>query len=191
MSELNKVNGKIQHLRKVNQTYLKQIKSLLEERNIESQLRMHSYFSYAVTIKHDRKGGNFILGSYHVLNNGSVALTNPHICIKLPRDNKIEFSGKYAYKNKLHNAKMQEGWERMDESNETKEIWLKPVNKQILKPYESLVFPDFQIQWPSDERYAYSIQGFIYGNELQEGSPSLNQININGIVAKGDEEDGI
>ncbi|UOQ45221.1 hypothetical protein MUN89_04535 [Halobacillus salinarum] len=77
-------------------------------------------------------------------------------------------------------------WERINDQKDKEEYWLKPRNKPVLNPEEQLSFTNFQIKWIGDQPYAGSIMGFVYSEELSNGSSSMNQINLSGRVKQGD-----
>jgi hypothetical protein len=72
-------------------------------------------------------------------------------------------------------------WERIeeDESDPIKEYWLRPVSTKVLRSGDSLSFSNFQVNIERKKGFAFSIEGYIYWEENQDGISALNSISIN------------
>ncbi|WP_339227486.1 hypothetical protein NSQ77_18205 [Oceanobacillus sp. FSL K6-2867] len=186
MNRPNDVREKIDKWQEMNTSYLKEIKSLVTETKALKDFQIISYFTYSVNIFHKPGLENYCLGSFHILNVGGRPLNNPYICIKVSQDSPFEFSGKYLYKDSKQKMRLANAWERINDPMEKQEYWLKPVEKNVLNPSETLSFPNFQMKWLPEPSYAGSIMGFTYGDEAAEGINSLNQINISGTIIEED-----
>ena len=123
------------------------------------------------------------LTMYH--NIGNQPITNPYICIKIPKESPFHFFGKYVYENFKQTLKVQEGWQRINEKTNKEEFWLKPLGKPSIEPNETISFSNFQIKWSPTESYAGSIMGFTYSDQLKDGIAVINPINLNGTSIEG------
>ncbi|WP_246206692.1 hypothetical protein [Virgibacillus ihumii] len=183
MTKINDAHEKIASLQQMNASYLQSIKTLVSEMNLSQDFKVISYFTYSLNIRHVKDFENFVLGSFHIQNLGGTPLVNPYICIKLSADSPFNFSGKYQYKDSSK-GNLTNGWERINEHTDRQEFWLRPNNKHILEANETLSFSNFQVKWIPESSYAGSIMGFAYGDEMEEGISSLNQINIGGTLGE-------
>ncbi|WP_318616263.1 hypothetical protein [Sporosarcina sp. YIM B06819] len=186
----NEVEAKITQLQQQTQSYIHDIKQLVQALHDPDRMAIISYFTYSLNISHVPEQENFCLGSYHVTNTGTRPLTNPYICIKLPPESPFSFSGKYVYANFKQSLKNADGWERINEKTNREEFWLKPLGKSSIEPNETLSFSNFQLNWSPTEAYAGSIMAFTYSDQLKEGVVVLNPINLNGTVhVQGDDNE--
>lgn len=141
------------------QKSIEQIKDQLiaiktETDRIMNDEQLISYFTYSLNLAHEMEGENLCLGSYHIRNIGHKTVTNPYICIHLPKDSPFAFTGKYVYPDKFQKVKNPGMWERMNERDNLEQFWLKPLEHQTIQPNESLTFSNFQIKWTPTENYA-------------------------------------
>lgn len=176
------IQKKLQEWKQMNQDYLEKIKFMVQNINSATNPLIISYFTYSLQMNHDISQSNYILGSFHIQNIGNQPLNNLHICIKMKTESYFEFSGKYVHQNSKQSLRLSSFWERINEDSDQNEYWLKPVQKFVLKPSESLSFANFQVKWVPKGAYSAFIDGFVYGEEISEGIRSLNQIHINGII---------
>ncbi len=186
----NDVEAKITELQLQTKSYLSDIKKWVDELHHPDRLNIISYFTYSLDISHDLEQESLCLGSYHISNRGNQPITNPYVCIKIPKESPFFFSGKYVYDNFKQKLKTPGGWQRINEKENKEEYWLKPLGKQSIEPNETLSFSDFQVKWKPTQSYAGSIMGFTYSDELKDGIPVLNPINLNGSVSvQGDRDE--
>jgi hypothetical protein len=188
LEKLKNIQKKLLHLQKINDTYLKDLKSLAKEMQTK-QLKIISYFTYSLNLNHEQEGENFIVGSYHIKNLGCKPLHNPFICIKLGSEVVFDFSGKYFYQDTQQKMKLANAWLRINDADNQEEFWLKPSNQQILNPQETLTFQNFQLKWIPTMSYVGNVTGFTYGDEMEEGMAALNQISISGNVKEEDDHE--
>ena len=188
--KISEIRKKILEWQDIHSSYLNEVKTLIVENNVAKELNVISYFTYSLNIYHHPGRENFCLGSFHIQNLGELPLTNPYICIKIASDSPFNFSGKYVYKDSKQKMRLTNAWERINDPTDKQEFWLKPTEKLNLEPFETITFPNFQVKWDPDSSYTGTINGFIYGDELEEGMNSFNQISINGTINEkmGDEE---
>lgn len=163
-------------------TYLAEIKKLANQIQKVNQLKMISYFTHSLNISHQADQESMCLGSYHIYNAGNQPITNPRLCILIPKDSPFSFSGKYVYEDFKQNMKGTASWLRMNERTNTEEFWLKPLETKTVQPGETLSFTNFQIVWTHKMSYAGSVKGYTYCDEQQEGVGVINPINIGGTV---------
>lgn len=180
---------KIINWQKENIGYLDEMKVLLQDLELTKQLQVICYFTFSFQLSHQEDRENYGIGSFHIQNLGSQPLTNPHIGIQITANIDFDFSGKYLYEKSKQAMRLSNAWERVNESTNKNEIWLKPTQKQAIEPGEVLTFSNFQVKWIPNTRYSGIINGFTYGNELPDGLGSLNQININGTVSDRKKEE--
>ena len=178
----NDVEEKITQLQHQTKSYLYDIKKLVDELKEPTRLNLISYFTFSLNISHDLEQESLCLGSYHIHNIGNQALTNPSVCIKIPKDSPFSFSGRYVYENFKQSLKSAGGWERINEKTNLEEFWLKPLGKASIEPDETISFSNFQIKWSPTESYAGSIMGFTYSDQLKDGIAVINPINLSGTV---------
>lgn len=174
----NDMQKSIEHIK----GQLLEIKTELNK--VMNDVQFISYFTYSLNLAHEVNGENLCLGSFHIRNIGHQTITNPYICIHLPKDSPFSFTGKYVYPDQLQRVKNPGMWERMNERDNLEQFWLKPLERQSIKPNESLTFSNFQIKWTPTEKYAGSIMGFTYSETHQEGIAAVNAINLSGAAVK-------
>lgn len=186
MAEYNEngIETKVAELQNQTKLYLSEIKDRLEEFQRSDKMGVLSYFTYTLIIAHDPKQESLCLGSYHITNIGNQPITNPSMCIKIPKELPFSFSGKYVYKNFKQSLKSSDGWERINEKENNEEFWLKPLGKSTIKPNETISFSNFQIKWSPTKSYSGSIMGFTYSDQTKDGIAVVNPINLSGSVAE-------
>ncbi|SHN07137.1 hypothetical protein [Gracilibacillus kekensis] len=170
------------------ESYLNEMKDLIQMLDTAKQLIVICYFTSSFQLSHQADRVNYGIGSFHIQNLGTQPLMNPHIGIKITSNIDFNFSGKYLYPSSKKTVRVSNAWERINESTDKKEIWLKPTQKESIDPGEILTFSNFQLKWEPDASYSGTIQGFTYGNELPDGIHALNQINLNGTITDRQEE---
>ncbi|MEG0258685.1 MAG: hypothetical protein RR595_05170 [Lysinibacillus sp.] len=182
------VEVKIGELTQQNKYYFDQMKKMINSLTISSDVSLISYFTTSLNISHDSEQESLCLGSYHIRNIGSQALTNPYLCIKLPENSPFMFSGRYVYEHFKQNLKGPGEWERIRDKANKEEYWLKPLGKTTIEPNETISFPNFQIRWSQNNSYAGSIIGIAYCDQVKGGISVLNPININGFSYMQEDE---
>lgn len=167
-----------------NQTnaYLTEIKTLASQIKNPNQIKIISYFTHSLNISHHSDQESLCLGSYHIYNAGNQPITNPHICIKIPKETPFSFQGQYVYEEFKRDIKGVSGWLRTNERTDKEEFWLKPLEATKIQPDETLSFSNFQITWAHHTSYAGSITGYTYFDEQKEGIRVINPINLGGTV---------
>ncbi|MFJ5792245.1 hypothetical protein ACIP9G_19470 [Lysinibacillus sp. NPDC093197] len=183
------VEEKIKNLKEQTTFYVREIKKLVEEQNFQKNVSVISYFTTSLNISYDSEQESLCLGSYHIRNIGNQPITNPYLCIKLPEDSPFSFSGRYVYEHFSQNLKTAGSWERINDSSNNTEFWLKPIGETTIEPNETISFTNFQIKWSHNLSYAGTITGFTYCDELQDGVFVLNPINLNGINVVQEDQD--
>lgn len=189
LSTKEEIKNKILQLQEMNRKYLAEISSIIQEKAHSSELQIVSYFSYSLSIAHEKDKENFCLGSFHIYNLSRKPFKNPYICLKLSASSPFEFSGKYLYKGSKQNMKFSNSWERFNDPDDKEEFWLRPQQVQQIEPFERLTFSDFQIKWSPKNAYSSSVLGYTYGDGLEDGIASLNHININGQMNEEDNDE--
>lgn len=184
----NSVDAKLAELSHQMKLYLSEIRERIEEIPHPS-MNMLSYFTYSLNLSHDPEKESLCLGSYHITNMGNQPITNPYICIKIPKESPFSFTGKYVYKNFKKKLKNPGGWERIDKKENEEEFWLKPLGKNSIEPNETISFSDFQIEWTPTKSYAGSIMGFTYSDQKKEGIAVINPINLSGVANVQEDKD--
>jgi len=180
-TQKDSIEGKIKDLKEQTTFYIHEIKKLVEEQGFYKNVSVISYFTTSLNISYDAEQESLCLGSYHIRNIGNQPLTNPYLCIKLPEESPFSFSGRYVYEHFNQNLKTTGSWERINDTSNNAEFWLKPIGKTTIEPNETISFTNFQIKWSHNLSYAGTITGFTYCDELQDGVLVLNPINLNGI----------
>ncbi|WP_042357258.1 hypothetical protein [Bacillus rubiinfantis] len=156
-----------------------------EAKRMESQ----SWFSYTVVLPGIDEDDQevMIMGNYIIKNSGNGNLHNPIICIKITPHHDVHLGGKIG--SPTHTALAIDGsnsgaWEYIDDNwkesaLETGEHWLRPKGVQELASNHSIAFAH-EIRFPLQKKEKYvNIDGFIYFDELKDGSPALNKISVN------------
>jgi hypothetical protein len=170
-------------------SYLSEIKELVADRQPPKKMQFYSYFTYSTNFSHDNAMESLLIGSYHILNIGTVPITSPYICIKMSEGSPFAFSGKFIKDRTKLKRSMPGGWELLKESESKDEYWMKPLEQEQIQPGESLSFSNFQLKWQKEENYIGGLNGFFYCDENKEGTPSLNQIHLSGSFSKGGKKD--
>ncbi|KMN38821.1 hypothetical protein AB0Y38_16610 [Lysinibacillus capsici] len=188
----DRIEDKIQALKEQTNAYVHDIKRLVEELAIPNRINLISYFTTALNISYDPEQESLCLGSYHIRNIGSAAVTNPSLCITIPKESPFYFSGRYVHENFTPNFKTQgqSQWERFNDKSSKEEYWLRPVGKSTIEPNETISFTNFQIKWSHNLSYSGTIMGFTYCDQLTEGVVVLNPINLNGMGQTQEEDNG-
>lgn len=181
------LDEKINTLQKQTQSYLHQIKELIEKLPISKTINVISYFTSSFNISHSLEHDSLCLGSYHIHNIGNEPLLNPYICIKMPEGSPFSFSGRYVREQFSQSLKGPNEWIRLMNTTNKNEFWLKPLGKTTIEPNEIISFSNFQIKWSSNEAYAGSITGFTYCDQLKDGIAVVNPINLS-VINLGQEE---
>ena len=175
------IQGKIKQLEQETTSYLNEIKKLISNTPQKSNLKLMSYFTYTISISHEKESESIIIGTYHIHNIGNNPLNNPYICVNHSPNSPFLFSGKYVTKKTNLSMKTTDTWERLlNEQTNKEEYWLKPIGTEVIAPNQILSFSNFQAKWISNGSYAGSIMGFTYCDEFKEGIPAINQINVSG-----------
>ncbi|RDW15935.1 hypothetical protein [Oceanobacillus chungangensis] len=146
MKRTNDIKQKIAEWQEMTTSYLKEIKTIISEQKVAKDFQVISYFTYSLNISHEQGDENFSPGSYHIQNLGASPLSNPYICIKLSADSPFDFSGKYLNKDSKQKMKLPNAWERMNDSKDKQEFWLRPTNVSKLEPNDTLSFSNFQVK---------------------------------------------
>jgi hypothetical protein len=175
-----KLQEKIKQLEQETTSYLNEIKKLISKPQKSEELKMSNFFTYTTNISHEQEHESFIIGTYHIHNIGDKTITNPYICLKLSPNSPFNFSGKYVNKKTNPPMKTNDAWERLNDQTNKNEYWLKPIGKETIEPSETISFSNFQVKWIPNGSYSGSIMGFTYCDELKEGIPAINQINVSG-----------
>ena len=87
----DRIEDKIQALKEQTNAYVHDIKRLVEELAIPNRINLISYFTTALNISYDPEQESLCLGSYHIRNIGSAAVTNPSLCITIPKESTFYF----------------------------------------------------------------------------------------------------
>ena len=186
----NNVEAMIEKLNHQTNSYLYELKTVINELNKSNGMNIISYFTYSLNISHNTEQESICLGSYHIHNLGSKAITNPYLCISIPKESPFTFSGQYVYGHLRQSMKSTGEWERINDKKSKEEFWLKPLTKEEIEPNETLSFSNFQIKWAHTESYAGSITAITYSDQLKDGIAVINPININGTISiPGDEDE--
>ena len=180
-TQKDSVEEKIKELKDQTTFYVHEMKKLVDELTLQKNISIVSYFTTSLNISYDPEQESLCLGSYHIRNIGNQPVTNPYLCIKLPDESPFSFSGRYVYEHFNQNLKASGGWERIHDTTNNTEFWLRPLDKTTIEPNETISFTNFQIKWSHNLSYAGTITGFTYCDELQDGVLVLNPINLNGI----------
>lgn len=174
------VEVKIEELQNQTTAYISEIQQLIAGLSIVSNANVISYFTTSLSISHDTEQESLCLGNYYIRNIGNEPLTNVYFCIKLPENSPFTFSGQYVYEHFSQNLKNSASWERMNDRANKEEFWLKPLNVTSIEPNETIIFPNFQIKWANSASYGGTITAVTYCDQLQEGVPAINPINLSG-----------
>jgi len=158
--------------------YLTEIQNLLS--NTLHVPYIISYFTYSINISHNISTESMIIGTFHIRNIGKNEITHPYICIKLSPNAPVHFSGKYVTKKNSLPSNPNGAWERINEQSNKNEYWLKPIGTVSIAPSETITFSNFQIKWKPEKSYNAIVSGFSYCDEIQNGIPAVNQINLSG-----------
>ncbi len=188
ITRINRVEEKINELKKQTNFYVHEIKQMVGELTISDSVNVISYFTSSFNISYDPIQESLCLGSYHIRNIGNQPITNPYLCIKLPEDSPFSFSGRYVYEHFAPNLKGNSSWERINDQSSKEEFWLRPIGKTTIEPNETLSFSNFQIKWSHNLSYSGSIMGFTYCDQLEDGVAVLNPINLNGVSQTQEDE---
>jgi len=189
---ITRIEDKIQAVKEQTNTYVQEIKKLVEELAVQNKISLISYFTSSFNISYDSEQESLCLGSYHIRNIGHTTVTNPYLCIELPKDSPFYFSGRYVHENFTPTLKTQgqSNWERFNDKSSKEEYWLRPVGKSTIEPNETISFTNFQIKWSHNLSYSGTIMGFTYCDQLTDGVVVLNPINLNGISSTREENNG-
>jgi hypothetical protein len=159
-------------------------------RKKEKQIECQSWFSYTLMLpnfEEEEEQEVMIIGNYIIKNTGTEALNNPIICVRVNPPRNMHLGGKIG--SFTHTALMIDGtnsgaWEYIDnnwreKSLETGEHWLRPKGIPQLLSGETIAFPN-ELCFPLKSKDKFvNVEGFVYFDEIKDGSASLNKITIN------------
>lgn len=189
-NQKDEIEEKIKSLAHQTKFYVNEIKKKIEQFNIVNNEILISYFTTSINISHNVEQESLCLGSYHIRNTGNQLITNPSICIKLPEDSPFSFSGKYVYGQMKKNVNDTIVWERINDTKNKNEFWLRPIDQISIKPNEMISFSNFQIIWSHHHSYNGIISGITYCDEVPEGIEVVNPISLSGTNYSIGDEDG-
>ncbi len=175
------LKNKLKELNLDTETYLNEVKNLLLKKVTPvHQLMIISYFTYSLNLSNREDEENILLGNFVIKNLGNIPINNPFILLKMNHSSSFEFSGKVITQQSKKPHNTSGIWERVSpgEENSEDDYWLRPLDTLILNPKDTVIFPNFQIKWFGNEAYKFSIAGFTYADEMNEGSNALNHINL-------------
>jgi len=183
VNELKQLTDKINEFKQRTNDYLLEVKNTIHD--IERENRpidpfVLSYFTYSTSLSHDNHSENIIIANFHILNLSDQTLKNPIICIQLSENSPFSFTGKYILGDSQQQASTNDTWQRMNEQADENEYWLRPMNQDEIKPYEELVYSQFQLKWFQAASYSGSVNGFVYFDQKPEGMSAINPINMSG-----------
>ncbi|MEK4627023.1 MAG: hypothetical protein ABS944_11725 [Solibacillus sp.] len=185
--EKKQLEEKINELQQQTKYYVLEFKDLLSKLHINKDIQLISYFTSSLNISQSSEEESVCLGSYHIWNIGNVPIINPSITIQLPENSPFTFTGRYVYNHFHQGLKRPNEWLRI-KNPDNKDIYsFKPLEKTVLEPNEKITFENFQIKWLSNTPYSGSITGFTYCEQLQEGIPVVNPINLSIVGAEKEE----
>ncbi|MFC7785298.1 hypothetical protein ACFQWC_12440 [Rossellomorea sp. GCM10028870] len=176
----------INQLNNENELYISKIKDLIQHNKMDASHSLISYFTYTFNISYHLEKEHMIIGTYHITNQGTEPITNPHICIKFSQEHPFQFSGKILSRTAKMPMKVPDAWDRMNNPEDKEEYWLKPSEDIIIQPGEKLSFSNFQLKWKSHLTFTATVNGYAYSDEINEGVASLNQISM---ITSGKKED--
>lgn len=145
-----RIEDKIQAVKEQTNTYVQEIKKLVEELAVQNKISLISYFTSSFNISYDSEQESLCLGSYHIRNIGHTTVTNPYLCIKLPKDSPFYFSGRYVHENFTPTLKTQgqSNWERFNDKSSKEEYWLRPVGSPPSNQMKRFHLPIFKLNGP-------------------------------------------
>ncbi|MYL50593.1 hypothetical protein GLV98_13930 [Halobacillus litoralis] len=174
-------------------------KDLLETKELLNQTKqtalhqgtfhVFSYFNHSLKLSKNTGNPNlYIFGSFLIRNIGEQNLNRPYICLKMNHTKNISFSGKISPEDLLDRAFSplpMQTWYYIDEKAELLahkkgEYWLQPLQFQQLPAGQSLSFANFMIRLDQTKLDStFKVEGAVFGDELEEGLPALNKIQVN------------
>ncbi|GAF66853.1 hypothetical protein BTS2_3758 [Bacillus sp. TS-2] len=201
-SELKKLTSTIEKKDKILQeqkdtiTFLKEkLSEAPQEHLIQSshsqtltELSISSFFSYSIMIPKDDDQIS-VKGHFIIKNKGMLPVHEPLICLVVNQPQAIHLSGKINHpkQRKLNdylvdNEELYQSWDFIEnhslkEARKSGKYWLKPTDFPVLNANDVLSFSDFELEIRRQkEGVTFSIDGFIYGQEIPDGLSADNQI---------------
>ncbi|KMK77313.1 hypothetical protein [Alkalihalobacillus pseudalcaliphilus] len=155
------------------------------------QLLINSYFSYSIMIPKDDDTIT-LKGHFIVKNTGTNPLHNPIICLVFNQPKYSNLTGKISHPKQrdlnvylMDDNLIVQSWSFVEnqsrkEAKKSGHYWLQPNDLEVLKPNETISFSDFEIEiLKGHELPNFVVDGFIYGQEIQDGMQANNQIICN------------
>jgi hypothetical protein len=180
---LEEAERQIQHLKKTRYAAIEERKPAI--------IKAQTFFSHAVLLPDAPEDETLVIGDFIIQNIGTEPLHNIIVCLRVSPKQAGELSGKIAIRrNGLDESSDPSGsgpvewtfaydnWrERIKNDGE---YWIKPANLKKLMPNEEVRFPHFEMRMKrNDSARSAVLDGFLYCNELPNGTASLNSIIIN------------
>lgn len=147
-----------------------------------------SYFSYTVKCPTDPDNQIVqIFGSFIIKNVGNVPLKSPYICIKFNDYSPISLAARISSKDRIdqeYSPVPTQTWNFINQELEKRvesdgEYWLSPLNVYEIPPQKNLSFANFHARLDcSQYDGTLKMEGYVYGEGIESGVPSLNKINV-------------
>jgi hypothetical protein len=150
--------------------------------------RMEVCFDYQVVFPTSEGDDYLVLGNMYLKNTGMGALSNPHICIRVPPSSAIQLKGQIVPPKMTDTVGVQSfsgdsavGWRYVDEdwrkkAKEEGEYWICSIQPMTIIPGETITFPNFQFTIPHDSSGDIVIRGSVHYKEFNLEFPSSNRV---------------
>ncbi|MBS4206950.1 hypothetical protein [Bacillus sp. FJAT-50079] len=176
MSKIDQVKSLLTQIKNIQTEKIHMIEKALLEMNTSSQHGI-AYMTESISLSANPEDEHIIIGTFQLMNIGTKPIHQPIILLKVKSEPEIRLSGKFTMEGKASLSIHQ--WERIKAKDESpNEYWLKPLKISEIPPGERLVFNDFQLRFPMQEKLSLTVEGFAYYKENPEGIRAFNSINI-------------
>ncbi|MFC7063876.1 hypothetical protein [Halobacillus seohaensis] len=187
--QLHEIEQKLVVLKDALIAAYKEMQEIKERSQESNRLDITSFFSYNVILPNEDRKDPIIIGSFVIKNNGTAVLTDPLICLRFQPIDAFSLTAKIGSEQIIdqdYSPVPAETWNYINEeegkeiAEKTGEYWLEPLSTTFLEPGELLSFTNFQIKLNKEKiDRKFKLEGFVYGEELENGLAPLNKITLN------------
>lgn len=147
-----------------------------------------AYFDYHLLLGEAMKSAQ-VFGSLTIKNNGTRTLKNPFVCFRVTPAGSVNITGQIlppstAQVQGVQTANGTRGWMFMsdnwlEESFESGEFWVSPIQEVVLTPGETVTISSLQMKVnPSQGDKGIKVEAFVYFNEEKLEIAAHNKISL-------------
>ncbi|MBY6053365.1 hypothetical protein [Cytobacillus firmus] len=151
-------------------------------------LSASAYFDYHIISKQSNPKNPKIYCSLFIRNTGNTILVNPVVCLRISPKGTVSITGqivppKAADTLAIQGSEGSKGWQFMhdnwmEQSEESGEVWIKPIHELSLSPGESTGLTNLQLTVKNNADSQTKVEAFIYFSDSSVQIEADNKISI-------------